>query len=870
MSTMISTFHSPTLQPPCIEKFPAHPKHPPAPTTPRCDEVKASYFVPSMYSLNRTTTGRFTCTPSSLPSHLGRAYNTCERLTSPCTVKPYFDSESYHDNPPSPQLIDKLFSNFKSGVLRVFASQPSRVEPDIITAQRHGFDPKRKQHKVSFRAWVINYKIEYTLIKDAIIAVSCSDQFDVSVYKPGEQLMGCVGCTKGRGDTRILTPMDSDVPLSAYIIQHLEGDEEQFVLTVPPAVVGRSDDEHDAIDTTSPSPEEAAQLKLVADHPINRLTSVASAETTLKYLNLLSKHRWDDRQTWVSLATILKNSHGDELKDDWVQLSKLSPKFDAEEAELVWDTVARPDYQGRKLSLRTLVRWANEDDPLGCHAVRISDIPPAFLERFRKGDRGLAEMAFMLLSDRIKRCGKDGAFYVFDKEACVWTKGQKDMAFNPMSRELETVLIDISSFYQERATASASDEGLQKKFLDLKHDADKMVARVQSYSGILAILNLAAPMFHDSSFDERLDSVPHLLGVRNGVVDLRTGDLRAREPEDNIFTVVDVAYNPAASTAIMDDLVLSIMADHQGKAKFLQRLLGYGITGEVCEEVFAVFTGSGRNGKGVISKLLADVLGSRFFKVLNPAIICDRQVSNIDAERGNLMGSRIAIFRELPPGEKLKTNEVQLLSGGDGIPATPKYKDPMVMTPHHLCILETNHMPELDMVIPAIMNRLICVDFPVTFTDLLPGEEPSQFRRQCNTTLKGRLRNEHASVLKWLVDGAVAWYAERNLKRNAPDEVHEFTQAYFEDQDSIAQFLSTMCECAHDKRVGSSELYNAYSKWIFDVGGKAVSDKAFAAAMKHKGFVKKKTRVDKNGIQGYEGLGLLPAAVISGTAPYAV
>ena len=65
-------------------------------------------------------------------------------------------------------------------------------------------------------------------------------------------------------------------------------------------------------------------------------------------------------------------------------------------------------------------------------------------------------------------------------------------------------------------------------------------------------------------------------------------------------------------------------------------------------------------------------------------------------------------------------------------------------------------------------------------------------------------------------------------------------------------------------------MYNAYSKWIFDEGGKAVSDKAFAAAMKHKGFVKKKTRVDKNGIQGYEGLGLLPAAVISGTAPDAV
>ena len=462
------------------------------------------YFVSSLIATNRPTTGRFTLTVTTLPDHIGPDKNTCERLTSPRTVKPYFDSESYHDTPPTAKLIEKLFSGFLAGVRRVFALQPSRVEPDIITAQRHGFDPKRKQHKVSFRAWVINYKVEYTLLKDTIIAASCSDLFDISVYKPSEQLMCCVGCTKGRGDSRVLAPMDANVPLSAYIAQHLEGDEEQFVLTVPPAVMGRSDAAHSAASTVSrsdgdepaealpPSPEEAARLKLVADHPINRLDSVASAETTLKYLNLLSKHRWDDRQTWVSLATVLKNSHGDELKENWFQLSKLSPKFDAGDAELVWGTVARPDYRGRKLTLRTLVKWANEDDPLGCHAVRISDIPPAFLERFRKGDRGLAEIAFMLLSDRIKRCGKDNAFYVFDKDNCVWTKGQKDMAYGPVSCELETALVDISSFYHDKS-CTTKDDGLKAKFMELKQDADKMVARVQSYSGVSAILNLAAP-----------------------------------------------------------------------------------------------------------------------------------------------------------------------------------------------------------------------------------------------------------------------------------------------------------------------------------------------------------------------------------------
>ena len=80
-----------------------------------------------------------------------------------------------------------------------------------------------------------------------------------------------------------------------------------------------------------------------------------------------------------------------------------------------------------------------------------------------------------------------------------------------------------------------------------------------------------------------------------------------------------------------------------------------------------------------------------------------RQVANSDAEHGKLLGARVAVFNELEPGEKLKTSEVQLLSGGDGVPATPKYRDPMTIEPRHLCILTTNHMPQLAEVVVAII-----------------------------------------------------------------------------------------------------------------------------------------------------------------------
>ncbi len=118
-----------------------------------------------------------------------------------------------------------------------------------------------------------------------------------------------------------------------------------------------------------------------------------------------------------------------------------------------------------------------------------------------------------------------------------------------------------------------------------------------------------APMFQDDAFVERLDSVPYLLGVQNGVVDLRDGTVRERRPEDMVYVILDVEYDPNADASLMQDTVLSAMADDQEMAAFLQKLLGYGITGEVCEEVFPVFTGSGRNSKGLLTQTLQHLLG---------------------------------------------------------------------------------------------------------------------------------------------------------------------------------------------------------------------------------------------------------------------
>ena len=345
--------------------------------------------------------------------------------------------------------------------------------------------------------------------------------------------------------------------------------------------------------------------------------------------------------------------------------------------------------------------------------------------------------------------------------------------------------------------------------------------------------------------------------MRNGVVDLRDGSLRARQPEDMLFNIVDADFLADADTSWWEGVVLDIMAGKRENAVYLRKLLGYGITGETAEEVVAIMRGSGRNGKGVLMSALKDILKG-FYHEMHPALIVDRPCSNIDAERAELLGRRIAVFNELLEKEKLKTADLQMMSGGDGIPACAKYEKPITIQPRHLCVLTTNWMPQLQTVIPAIQQRLLCISFPVTFAALPEGMVETPVLRRGDNTLKTRMQGnaERSQVLKWLVDGAVDWYASRDLKANAPPDVVEYTRSYFDSQDRLAAFLAECCVTgdAATHRVENRDLVDAYKAWadVTDTAG-------LVERMALKGFIKKKLRVRAGAapVYGYEGLALV-------------
>ncbi len=142
----------------------------------------------------------------------------------------------------------------------------------------------------------------------------------------------------------------------------------------------------------------------------------------------------------------------------------------------------------------------------------------------------------------------------------------------------------------------------------------------------------------------------------------------------------------------------------------------------------------------------------------------------------------------------MNNNDMKAISGGDDIPCRGLYQDTMSIVPYHLAINTTNELP--DFVTPpkaSEVERVICIPFEVLFTDLAEGELPTCTKKQRDSDLKVKLVQSKANFLSWLVQGAVAWYAAKDLRRAAPAKIKACTSRYMSAQDKLASFDNAEC-----------------------------------------------------------------------------
>lgn len=335
--------------------------------------------------------------------------------------------------------------------------------------------------------------------------------------------------------------------------------------------------------------------------------------------------------------------------------------------------------------------------------------------------------------------------------------------------------------------------------------------------------------------DDVWDRDPDLLGVRNGVVDLRSGELLAASPKYRITRTTGVNYDPDAICPLFDKFLAQMQPD-QDIQRFLQTLIGYSATGHAREQKIYIFIGAGANGKGTFISVVMKALGNYSAKT-HTGMLAQQSPDRPRNDLAALAGVRMVSMSETSTHLKLDEGNLKAITGGDLLSARFLNREFFQFLAIFTPILDTNNMPRLGETGTAMRRRVKIVPWDVT----IPKHKRDEHLRE-------RLLDELPGILAWIVRGATR-YLEAGLRE--PQRVVDESRAVMASCDPVGRWLEECAVSDQQARTRSSDLYQNYRVWASREGEIAMpSLKDFAEKLKGRGWQTKKS----NGVMVWLGI----------------
>lgn len=347
------------------------------------------------------------------------------------------------------------------------------------------------------------------------------------------------------------------------------------------------------------------------------------------------------------------------------------------------------------------------------------------------------------------------------------------------------------------------------------------------------------------------DISPWLLACKNGVIDLKTGNMKDGRPSDYISMASPVEWKGLNEPAnLWEKTLLEIFHGDEELVFYLQRLFGYGITGLSTEKAFSVMWGKGKNGKSLIVETISYVLGPLVGSIQSEMLLNQykgRSSAGPSPDIMGLKGLRMAFASETDEGSKLSSSRVKWITGNDQLVGrSPHDKYETRFLPSHKLFLLTNSRPHANANDFALFERLALIPFTLSFVN---REPQNMDERWAIKDLDEQLKKEAPGILAWLVRGCLLWQ-EQGL--NPPRKVMEATEQYKRSEDLLADFIEECCEIEPGAQTKASELYSRFSEYYLEnVGKKIPSNTWFGKSMSLK-FEKNKI----NGCIHYHGVAI--------------
>lgn len=339
----------------------------------------------------------------------------------------------------------------------------------------------------------------------------------------------------------------------------------------------------------------------------------------------------------------------------------------------------------------------------------------------------------------------------------------------------------------------------------------------------------------------QLDSNPLLLNVANGTLDLAARKLRPPERQDLITRTVPVPYLADAACPRWERFLLEILPD-AATVEYLQRAVGYTLTGLVVEHCLFVLWGVGANGKSTLLLVLLALLDA--YATEAPAdLLLARKGEAHPTEVTVLHGRRLVVAQETDDNRRWAEATVKQLTGGDRLIARRMREDFWEFSPTHKLWMATNHRPSVRGTDEGIWRRLKLIPFE----RVIPPESR-------NPRLAAELQAELPGILRWAVDGCHAWQRDG---LGEPAAVTAAVAEYRTAEDRLAPFIDERCVLDPAARVSLAELRRAYEAWAqANAEGKPVDARQFKEQLRTRGCRDQNIRLAGKSVRGWTGIGL--------------
>lgn len=418
-----------------------------------------------------------------------------------------------------------------------------------------------------------------------------------------------------------------------------------------------------------------------------------------------------------------------------------------------------------------------------------------------------------------------------------------------MAAELEREIETLRARQQAGDNSVMAQLGKKSAFAEALEKFLKSIKKPSTMAGVLEFSRSDLVIGADD-----FDPGHSVFNCANGAIDLDAGIFRPHSPADLCSMQSPVEHDARAQCPRWERFLREIFLDDQSVVEFIQRAIGYSLSGHTSEQVFLILHGDGSNGKSELLYVLDRLLGDYLRAANVDTFMDDRPAGGHNEDIARLRGCRLVTTTETEKSKRLAEGLVKRLTGGDVITASFKHERTFQFVPRFKVWLAANHKPQINGTDYGIWRRIMLVPFLAKF--LKPGIDlgPGQFR--IDPSLRADLIRELPGILNWAIAGYRAW---REQGLNAPAVVKAASEEYRQESDKLGAFLGEEMEISPETCIPLGDVYSRYQRWAEKSGVRATSKQTLSADLRSRGIEVRK--IGKGHVTCVVGFDLIPEPI---------